>query len=57
MNIEEDKKYLINLIKWYRDEYHKEDFGHSEFIENISKLTKSSELEPYYQIVDDWLDM
>ncbi len=57
MNIEEDKKYLINLIRWYRDEYHKEDFGHSEFIENISKLTKSSELEPYYQIVDDWLDM
>ena len=31
--LEEDKQGLIELIEWYRDEYHKSDFCHTEMIE------------------------
>lgn len=55
--MDKEKEALIDLIRWYKDEYHKQDFGHSKLIEEINKLTKSSELEPYYQVVDSWLDM
>ena len=33
--LEEDKQGLIELIEWYRDEYHKSDFCHTEMIEKI----------------------
>jgi hypothetical protein len=33
--LEEDKQSLIELIEWYRDEYHKSDFCHTEMIEKI----------------------
>ena len=29
MFTEEDKQAMIELIEWYRDEYHRKDFGHS----------------------------
>lgn len=52
---EDDKQSLIDLIKWYRDEYHHKDFGHTEMINKIPSATKE-ELEVYYKSVDGWLD-
>lgn len=54
--LEEDKKSLINLILWYKNEYHKKDFGHSEMIEEIRKINKKEDLEPYEKVIDSWLD-
>lgn len=56
MGLQEDKKSLIKLITWYRDEWHKKDFGHTEMIEEIKKITESTQLNMYEQVVDGWLD-
>lgn len=55
-NINKDKKALIDLIKWYRDEYHKKDFGHTEMIEILEKTEDEEVIESYERLVDDWLD-
>jgi hypothetical protein len=55
-NLEEDKKSLIELIEWYKNEYHKKDFGHNEMIEEIKKVSNYKELETFEQTVDLWLD-
>jgi hypothetical protein len=47
---------LIHLIEWYRDEYHKTDFGHTKMIEEIKNTTDNNQLEKYYKILDGWLD-
>ncbi len=39
--LEENKKALIDIITWYRDEYHKTDFGHTDMITTIQKIDKS----------------
>lgn len=53
---EEDKQALIDLIIWYRDEYHRKDFGHSEMIEKIKSTNDKKELGIIEQTVDLWLD-
>lgn len=53
--LEEDKQSLIKLIEWYRDEYHKSDFCHTELIERIRKIQNEKELSIYEQIPDGWL--
>lgn len=54
--LEEDKNGLIDLIKWYRDEWHRVDGSHSEMIENVKKVQDEKELSFYEKIVDGWLD-
>jgi hypothetical protein len=54
--LEEDKQSLIELIEWYRDEYHKSDFYHTEMIEKIKQIQDEKELSIYEQVVDEWLD-
>lgn len=55
-NLEERKQSLVTLICWYRDEYHKIDFCHTEMIEKIKQIKYEKELSVYEQIVDGWLD-
>lgn len=50
---DEDRQALIDLIRWYRDDYHQADFGHTEYMQAIRD---GAELEPYYRLVDGWLD-
>ena len=54
--LEEHKQALIDLIKWYRDEYHKKDFGHTEMMEEIAAITDAKDLEAYDRTTDMWLD-
>lgn len=55
-NLEEDKRSLIDLIIWYRDEYHRKDFGHTKMIEAIKLVKYNFELYKFEQTVDTWLD-
>jgi hypothetical protein len=52
----EEQECLINIITWYRDEYHRMDWGHTQMIEEIRAITDVAQLEPYWQRTDDWLD-
>lgn len=52
----EAKQALIELIVWYRDEWHRRDFCHSEMIEKIEQLNTEKELAIYEQLIDGWLD-
>ena len=54
--LEEQKETLISIITWYRDFYHRSDFGHGRMIEEIRASTEVEKLEPYWQITDGWLD-
>ena len=56
LKMNEEKESLINLIIWYRDEYHKGDFGHNDLIQIVKEAKISNELEHVWQIVDGWLD-
>lgn len=49
---EEAKQALIDLIEWYRDLYHRSDFGHTEMIEEIKTMTNPDNLQAYEKIVD-----
>lgn len=53
---EEYKQSLVELVEWYRDEYHKKDFGHNKMIEEISKARDPRDLETHERILDFWLD-
>lgn len=53
----EEQEALIGLITWYRDEYHRQDFGHTEMIEEIKRATDLAQLEPHWRRTDDWYDM
>ena len=55
-SLEEDKQALIELIEWYRDEWHKSDFCHTEMIEKIKQVKTKQELGIYEQVVDGWLE-
>lgn len=35
--MEEEKESLIDLIIWYRDEYHKSDWCHTELIQKVNE--------------------
>ena len=55
----EDRQSLIDLIEWYRDDYHRNvNFCHSYklMIETIKTTTSEETLDIYEKIVDDWLD-
>jgi uncharacterized coiled-coil DUF342 family protein len=54
---ENSKKYLIELIEWYRDEYHKgNDDYHNELIERLRNATTKEEIDSVERMLDDWLD-
>ena len=53
MATDEDREALIDLIKWYRDEYHHCDFGHADMME---QARTAADLEPLWKTVDMWLD-
>lgn len=55
-SLQESKDALIDLIIWYRDEYHKKDSVHTKMIAKITNLSTSEELEHYWKIVDGWLE-
>lgn len=52
---EEEKTILIDLISWYKNEYHKKDFGHEELIEKVNIAKTKEDLDNVWQIVDGWL--
>lgn len=53
----EYKQSLIELLIWYRDEYHRTDKGgHDELIQQVEQATTQEELSPVEQIIDGWLD-
>jgi len=54
--LEDAKEGLIDTIEWYRDEWHKNEFGHTDMIEEVKKATTIKELEPIERVVDMWLD-
>lgn len=56
MCLEERRQSLIDVIEWYRDEYHKADFCHTELIEKVEQAADEDELSVYEQVVDGWLD-
>lgn len=53
---EDDKQGLIDLIVWYRDDYHKGDFGHDELIDRVKAASSDNEIEQVEKIVDGWID-
>ena len=53
--LEIQKISLIEIIEWYRDNYHKKDFCHSEMIEKIKQVTEENQLSYFEQIADGWL--
>lgn len=54
--MQEQKESLIELIEWYRDEYHKKDSVHNDLIEKIKNTTDQKVLDLYEKTVDGWLD-
>ena len=55
--LDERREALIELIEWYRDEYHKGDKSHhNEMIEKIRQTDDLKVIEIYEQTVDGWLD-
>jgi hypothetical protein len=55
MTSSEDRQALIDLIEWYRDEWHCKDFGHTRMINSIPVADEEA-LGLYWQITDQWLD-
>lgn len=58
IKLENEKKDLIELIEWYRDEYFKSnlDDACNQYIREIKVIENISELEKYNLILDDWFD-
>lgn len=54
-NLEQRRQSLIELIEWYRDEYHHSDWCHSEMISKVL-IASDEELDCYEQVVDGWLE-
>ena len=54
--LDDNKKALIDLITWYRDEWHKCDVAHTEMIEKIKETDDPKLLELYWKVTDGWLD-
>ncbi len=58
-NLEQDRKSLIEIIEWYRDEYHKGLWNnnfHNDLIEQVKNAQTEKELEYLEKVVDGWLD-
>ena len=55
-DILEPRESLIDLIKWYRDVYHKTDWCHSDYIQQIESGATDHQVECIEQVVDGWLD-
>lgn len=51
---QEEKDSLIDLIIWYKTEYHKKDFGHDELIEKVNASKNKDDLNLIWEIVDGW---
>ncbi len=56
MTLREEKDSLIGIIKYYRDEYHRQDFGHTAMIAEVETATESNQLEDHWRRTDDWFD-
>lgn len=56
MYTEEDKKAIIEIIEWYRDDYHKFDCGHNDMIETIRTTNDEGEIKLIEEIIDGWVD-
>jgi len=52
----EDIHSLIDLITWYRYEYHHSDFGHADYIDTLLNFPSDRDFEEIEHAVDDWLD-
>lgn len=55
-DIEEMKEALIDLITYYRNDYHKSDWCNTDLINKVKNTDDIKELLLYEKIVDDWLD-
>ena len=55
LTFENDKNSLIDTIVWYRDKYHKVDFGHNELIEEVRRAKNEEDLSFVEVILDGWL--
>ena len=53
---EEYRDSLIDLITWYRDEYHRADWAHSEMIEQVKAAVTLDDVAGIEQTLDGWLD-
>lgn len=54
---DEDRLALIDLIRWYRDKYHRKDFGHTEYMKNLqSPDLTHKQFIIIEAIVDDWIN-
>ncbi len=51
---EEQKEIMIDLIEWYRDQFHKKDFGHTKMIEQVRAATNYEELQPIERMLELW---
>ena len=51
-----DEIALIDLIEYYRDEYHRADWCHTDMINKIKNGTDPKTIEMYWKITDGWLD-
>ncbi len=50
------RRSLIELIIWYRDDYHRQDCGHSQLIERLKEAASMDDIDPIDQILDGWLN-
>ena len=50
-----EKEDLVDVLLWYRDEYHHSDFGHSDMIAKVKVATTAEELERIEKVIDGWL--
>ncbi len=55
--LEEYKAALINIIIWYRDEYHRQANGiHDDLITAVNRATTAEQLDDVECVLDDWFD-
>ena len=60
----EDCEGLIDVLKWYRDEYHRNDWCHSEYIQtleqHVAQASQANAVSPEarreYQSLEDQVD-
>jgi len=53
----DEQKALIELIEWYRDEYHRCKLGtHNDLIRRTREAESEDDIEQIWHVVDSWLD-
>ena len=53
-DLQVEKDSLLNLVRWYAEEYHKRD--HADVVDMINNATTQESLDLIWQITDSWLD-